>query len=206
MHATQGGPCDSGARLELGARVVALGRHHGAAEQRFIKPGERAPVAGDEVRVRVAYTANHDRACAARLGLAYFQLWLLPAAIHSTAVASRRLRVSSVLASVIHSTYSRLWLGAKPWYVASARLFFRSAVMRSAGARSAGRGLVRRASFTPRSFSFAACFTSEIITRALGRSSTEPMRPYWPMALRSFLIGLPFSSSSSEAFQKPNTQ
>ena len=37
----------------------------------------------------------------------YFQFRVLPSAIHSIAVSSRRERVASVLASVIHSTYSR---------------------------------------------------------------------------------------------------
>ena len=54
----------------------------------------------------------------------YFQFRGLPAAIHSTAVSSRFLRVSSVLASVIHSTYSLLWLGLKPSNVARAFAFF----------------------------------------------------------------------------------
>jgi hypothetical protein len=41
----------------------------------------------------------------------YFQFRDFPAPIHSTACASRRARVSALFASVIHSMYSRLWLG-----------------------------------------------------------------------------------------------
>jgi len=43
----------------------------------------------------------------------YFQLRCLPSAIHSTAVANRLARVSSRLASLIQSTYSRCALGLK---------------------------------------------------------------------------------------------
>jgi hypothetical protein len=50
----------------------------------------------------------------------YFQFRGFPSAIHSTAVSSRRERVAGVLASVIHSTYSRLLLGLKPSKVARA--------------------------------------------------------------------------------------
>jgi hypothetical protein len=41
----------------------------------------------------------------------YFQLRCLPSASHSTDISMRFLRVASVLASVTHSTYSRLALG-----------------------------------------------------------------------------------------------
>src|SRR5258708_40140670 len=41
----------------------------------------------------------------------YFQFLVFPSAIHWTAVCSRRTRVSFAFASVIQSTYSRLWLG-----------------------------------------------------------------------------------------------
>lgn len=41
----------------------------------------------------------------------YFQFRDLPSAIHRIAVSSRRVRVADVLASVIHSMYSRRWLG-----------------------------------------------------------------------------------------------
>ena len=41
----------------------------------------------------------------------YFQLRDFPSAIHSIACARRFCRVASCLASVIHSTYSRWWLG-----------------------------------------------------------------------------------------------
>src|SRR5262249_50833395 len=58
---------------------------------------------------------------------AYFQCRDLPSAIHSIAWARRRWRVSSVFASVIHSTYSRLCDGLKPSNVACAFLSFFSA-------------------------------------------------------------------------------
>ncbi len=57
----------------------------------------------------------------------YFQFRTLPSPIQATAVSSRRVRVSSPLASVIHSTYSRRWLSLKPSKVASAFLFCLSA-------------------------------------------------------------------------------
>src|SRR6186997_1561601 len=43
----------------------------------------------------------------------YFQFRLFPSASHSSDWASRLLLVSSRLASVTHSTYSRCWLGGK---------------------------------------------------------------------------------------------
>jgi hypothetical protein len=58
----------------------------------------------------------------------YFQFRDLPWASHATAVLSRLARVSSRLASTSHSTYSRLWLGLNASNVASAFLFFLSAV------------------------------------------------------------------------------
>src|SRR5882762_8951281 len=60
----------------------------------------------------------------------YFQFRDLPDAIHSSAVAVRRCRVSSVFAESIHSTYSRLWLGGNASNAASAFLFFLSADMK----------------------------------------------------------------------------
>src|SRR5258706_13877780 len=58
----------------------------------------------------VAILQQDGRQC----GHWYFQFLDLPEAFHSSAVASRRWRVSSVFAESIHSTYSRLWLGGKP--------------------------------------------------------------------------------------------
>src|SRR5262245_58895527 len=88
----------------------------------------------------------------------YFQLRDLPWASHSSAVAMRFSRVGCGLASVIHSTYSRLWLGLNCWNVASAFLLFPSAAAKSFGTTTArgrvGRGA--RGTFTPSSLSFAA--------------------------------------------------
>ena len=66
-------------------------------------------------------------------------------------------RVSSRFASVIHSTYSRLWLGLKASKAVLAFLFFCSAPARSAGTRAGAffsRGA--RATTTPSSFSAIA--------------------------------------------------
>lgn len=49
-------------------------------------------------------------------------------------MASRRERVSACFAPVIHSTYSRLWLGGKASKVARAFAFFRSRMGRAKGA------------------------------------------------------------------------
>lgn len=57
----------------------------------------------------------------------YFQFRCLPSAIHPTAVASRVSRVSSVLAPVIHSTYSRCADGLNASQVFFAFAFFSSA-------------------------------------------------------------------------------
>src|SRR6185369_7727579 len=67
---------------------------------------------------------EHDDECDSELPHMYFQFLAFPSAIHSTACLMRRARVSSPLASVIHSMYSRLWLGLNLSYVASAFLFF----------------------------------------------------------------------------------
>src|SRR5438876_10260158 len=65
----------------------------------------------------------------------YFQFRDFPAAIHSTAVCSRRTRVSFAFASVIQSTYSRLWLAENASNVARALLFRFSTEARSGGTR-----------------------------------------------------------------------
>jgi len=44
----------------------------------------------------------------------YFQFRALPSASHFIVLARRSFRVSSRFASVIHSMYSRRWLGGKP--------------------------------------------------------------------------------------------
>jgi hypothetical protein len=60
-------------------------------------------------------------------------LRLFPCAIHSTAVARRRFRVSSVFASAIQSTYSRRLPGEKASKAALAPFVARSAPSRSGG-------------------------------------------------------------------------
>jgi hypothetical protein len=73
----------------------------------------------------------------------------------------RRSRVSGRLASAIHSTYSRRWLGANPSKVARAAAFPRSAAASSAGPAGSGRGARRgrAGAFTPSSLSRAAVRT-----------------------------------------------
>src|SRR5688572_16160963 len=86
------------------------------------------------------------------LCLSYFQFIAFPSDNHSTAVASRRARVSSPLAVVIHSRYSRLWLGGKLSNVVSAFLFFLRAAMKYGGAGIGFLGCFGgRAALTPRS-------------------------------------------------------
>src|SRR5438445_11222296 len=91
----------------------------------------------------------------------YFQLRCLPSAIHSTACAIRFTRVSSRLASVIHSTYSRLQLGLNAANVAAALLFFFNAAERSSGVAGVGFGGFRGVGGAAMrsSESFIACFT-----------------------------------------------
>src|SRR5262249_17535338 len=91
--------------------------------------------------------------------LMYFQFLDFPSAIHSIACARRLLRVSSVLASVSHSRYSRLWLGGKAAYADAAFLFFFSAAVRNAGVRIGFLGVGDlRSSFVPASLSSFAFF------------------------------------------------
>jgi len=66
----------------------------------------------------------------------YFQCLVFPSDIHSTALANRFFRVSSVLASVIQSTYSFLLVRLNPSNVAYAFLFFLRAAVSSAGTSS----------------------------------------------------------------------
>src|SRR6266508_936695 len=130
----------------------------------------------------------------------YFQFRGLPAAIHSTAVSIRFLRVSPVLASVIHSTYSLLWLGLKPSNVARAFAFFFKVAARSGGVAGAffGRGCLRGA-FSPISFNRAASRTWPTSTLSLGRSESNVIRPNWPMASGfSGTINLPFQNPKAQ--------
>jgi hypothetical protein len=89
--------------------------------------------------------------------LAYFQCLDLPSASQAIAVVSREFRVSARFAPVIHSRYSRLWLGLKFSNVASAVLFFVKAAMKSAGTASGFFALgLRAGDFTPASLRTAA--------------------------------------------------
>src|ERR1700757_1086133 len=69
----------------------------------------------------------------------YFQLRVLPSAIHSAACATRDARVASRLASTIHSTYSRCWVGVKASKILRAPDCARSAAARSSGSAGASR-------------------------------------------------------------------
>jgi hypothetical protein len=85
----------------------------------------------------------------------------LPSAIHSIACASRRARVSVRFASVIHSMYSRLWLGGNFLKDALAFLFFFNAADKSGGGAvaTAGRRGRLRSTLTPYSLSAIAFLT-----------------------------------------------
>src|SRR5207244_357420 len=74
---------------------------------------------------------QRDRHC--RPPFRYFQFLGLPSAIQAIAVSRRFFRVASVLASVIHSRYSRWLLGLNPSNVARALALRFSAARRSAG-------------------------------------------------------------------------
>src|SRR5688572_21691219 len=65
--------------------------------------------------------------------LSYFQFLFLPSPTQVTVCATRLARVSAALAPVIHSTYSRLWLGLMDAKVFAAARRFASAAFRSAG-------------------------------------------------------------------------
>src|SRR5208283_3090286 len=95
----------------------------------------------------------------------YFQFLGLPSASHWTACSSRRVRVVWVLASLIHSTYSRRWLGLNFSKVVAASLLACKALARSSGTTSSlgvfsfGFDLV--GDLTPSSLSFMACLMRE---------------------------------------------
>jgi hypothetical protein len=91
----------------------------------------------------------------------YFPFRGLPSASPSTAVATRCVRVSSRLASAIHSQYSRCWLGLNASNVARARRFLASAAASASGTTTVrgALGFERAGDFTPASFSSMAFFT-----------------------------------------------
>ena len=113
---------------------------------------------------RTTHLNYQSMVCAAYM---YFQLRCLPSAIHSTAWSSRRCRVSTVFASTIHWTYSRLWLGGNASKTARAFALLCSALVRSGGT-STGSGALRgaRGMVTPDSLSLAASLTSFTQLRA----------------------------------------
>ena len=71
----------------------------------------------------------------------YFQLWYLPSAIQSTAVARCWTRASSRFASSSHSTYSRRWVGLNASNAASAPFYRRRAARKYSGVCNTGRGI-----------------------------------------------------------------
>src|SRR5689334_12648106 len=89
----------------------------------------------------------------------YFQLRDLPSEIHWIASLSRRSRVSSALASEIHSMYSRCLLGANSSKCARALALPASAFF-SAGCIVIGffLAVLLRTALTPSSLSFIAFF------------------------------------------------
>src|SRR4051812_15757629 len=91
----------------------------------------------------------------------YFQLRALPSASHFIVFSRRSLRVSSRFASVIHSRYSRRWLGEKLSKVCRAFAFFLNAAARSSGTGMGARffGWARPGTLVPASFSAAAFLT-----------------------------------------------
>ena len=69
-------------------------------------------------------------------------------------------RVADDLASLIHSTYSRRWLGGKLWKAASAFGNFLSIAWKYGGTFTGGfGGFLSRATLTPSSFNFFAALT-----------------------------------------------
>src|SRR2546423_4863888 len=91
----------------------------------------------------------------------YFQSRALPSESHWSDFARRAFRVSSRFASVIHSMYSRRWLGEKFSNVLRAFAFFFNAAVKSAGIGNGLRffGCVRPGALTPALLSAAAFFT-----------------------------------------------
>ena len=113
--------------------------------------------------------------------------------------------MASVLASVIHSTYSRLLLGENFSKVARAALLAARASSRSFGTASGGLGaldFMRLGVLTPSSFSFIACLMYPVRTFFEGRSESLVIRPNESIAFSS---ALPLGTISS-LFQKPKAQ
>src|SRR5437588_13109959 len=94
----------------------------------------------------------------------YFQFRALPSVSHLIDLPRRSFRVSSRFASVIHSMYSRRWLGEKFSKVFRAFAFFFSAAVKSFGIGSGLRffGWVRPAALSPDALRAAAFCTSPI--------------------------------------------
>src|SRR3979409_2622131 len=100
----------------------------------------------------------------------FFQFRPLPSATNSTVCATRLSLVSGRLASAIHLTYSRRWLGAKASHAPPALLFFASAASSSAGTFASRFGaFFGRDTVIPSSFSFIACLMNDVSSLLLGR-------------------------------------
>src|SRR5262245_37669131 len=107
----------------------------------------------------------------------YFQLRVLPCARYAMVVSIRRARVSSRLASVTYSTYSRLWLGGNALNVASALAFLRSAAVKYAGTFTGGFFVRFRSTLRPLSFNSTAARTVLMRLARDGRSASDRILP-----------------------------
>src|SRR4051812_40275363 len=84
-----------------------------------------------------------------RQHFSYFQFRGFPSWSQVSVISMRVARVSGRLASVIHSMYSRRWLGLNFSHVAVAARFFRNTDSKSAGVFSGGFGFGRGLLGTP---------------------------------------------------------
>src|SRR5580700_9811326 len=137
----------------------------------------------------------------------YCQFLDFPSVSHSTVVAIRLSRVGSVLASVIHSIYSRWCEGGICSKFAFAFLFFFNAAPRAGGIGGTALGSFLVAGFLiPCSLSFAASLISASTVLSAGRSFTEVMRSKCPIEVLFFTCNTASGSLSNDAFQKPKEQ
>ena len=139
----------------------------------------------------------------------YFQLRVLPSAIHSAACAMRVARVASRLASTIQSTYSCCWVGVKASNFLRAPARARRVAARSAGTSGGARfGLAAGGAAALSSFSAIHAARAATITlrsaAAVGRSASDSMWPNWPMALSRGPAAA--SATGRPPFQKPRLQ
>src|SRR5450830_1161293 len=132
---------------------------------------------------------------------AYFQFRAFPSASHSTACAMRLSRVASVLASVIHSTYSRLKLVLPALNVFSPAAFAANAALKKSGTFSGGLAERVRNGCAPSSLSLTACLTCAMSSSRDGKSATVAILPKW------FIPSLGSAPGNIRApFQKPKEQ